>query len=81
MGRSTANKESFKDGLTVSLCQGWPGGYEKWFQVKPPIDIYKPFWFTSVVIFQAHFVCYDIIVLSKSPIKWMQCPDKTISAD
>ena len=54
---------------------------EKWFS--QIIHTYKPYWFAWVVIYsyEAHFECHDTLMLSKSPIKWRQCPDMTIAVD
>ena len=32
-------------------------------------------------IYEAHFVCHDILMLGKSPIKWRQRSDMTIAVD
>ena len=32
-------------------------------------------------IYKAHFVCHEILMLGKSPIKWKQSPDITIAVD
>ena len=53
---------------------------EKWFS--QTIHTYKPYWLGWVVIFfEAHFVCHDILMLGKSPIKWRQRPDMAIAVD
>ena len=38
-------------------------------------------WFSWVVIFEAIFGCYDVLILGISPIKWRQRPDMTIAVD
>ena len=69
--------------LTGHLITGKPlrsePAQEKWFQVKPSKRM--SFWFTWVLIFSAHFVCHDILMLGTSPIKWRQRPDTTIAVD
>ena len=49
---------------------------EKW--LSQTIHTYKPYWH-SWVVYKAHFECYDILLLGKSPIKWRQRPDMTIA--
>ena len=34
-----------------------------------------------MVIFEARFGCQDILILSKSPIKWRHCPNITIAVE
>ena len=41
--------------------------------------MYKPYWFSWVVIFATLFGCHDAIILDKSPIKWRQRPDMAIA--
>ena len=36
---------------------------------------------TRWLFYEAHFECYDILMLGKSPIKWRQRPDMTIAVD
>ena len=42
---------------------------------------YKRFWLGWMVIFQALVGCHGILILSKSPIKWRQRLDMTLSVD
>ena len=43
------------------------------------VHTYKPCWFSWVVMFEALFGCHDVLFWGKSPIKWRQRPDMTIS--